>query len=94
MTLLSDDEISERLSGLEGWELSDDSTIVSERKLEDFSAALDYVNRAGALAEAANHHPDILLHSWNKVRLTLSTHSEGGLTAADFELAGRLAELA
>ena len=46
------------------------------------------------LAEAANHHPDILVHGWNKVRLTLSTHSEGGLTEADLALAARIDALA
>ena len=48
-----------------------------------------FVNRVAEAAEIANHHPDILLHGWNKVRLTLSTHSQGGLTDADFELAAR-----
>ena len=52
------------------------------------------MNRVGEAAEAANHHPDILLHGWNKVRLTLSTHSEGGLTEADFALAARIDGLA
>ena len=46
------------------------------------------------LAEQANHHPDILIHGWNKVRLTLSTHSEGGLTESDFALAARIDGLA
>ena len=45
------------------------------------------MNRVAELAESANHHPDILVHGWNKVRLTLSTHSAGGLTDADFALA-------
>jgi 4a-hydroxytetrahydrobiopterin dehydratase len=48
------------------------------------------VNRVAALAEAHNHHPDILVHDWNTLRLTLSTHSAGGLTAADFDLAAEL----
>jgi 4a-hydroxytetrahydrobiopterin dehydratase len=48
------------------------------------------VNRVGELAEAAGHHPDILLHGWNKVRLTLSTHSQAGLTEGDFDLAGQI----
>ncbi len=52
-----------------------------------------FVNRVAEAAEAANHHPDILVHGWNKVRLTLSTHSEGGLTEADFALAASLDEL-
>ena len=52
------------------------------------------MNRVADAAEEQNHHPDILIHGWNKVRLTLSTHSEGGVTDADFQLAGRLGSLA
>lgn len=59
----------------------------------DFGAALRFVNEVGGLAERANHHPDILLHDWNEVRLSLSTHSEGGLTGADFALAQQIDEL-
>jgi len=86
MALLSDEEVATRLGGLDGWSRDGDS-IVREWKLEDFAAAIAFVQRVAALAEAANHHPDILLHGWNKVRLTLSTHSQGGLTGADFDLA-------
>jgi 4a-hydroxytetrahydrobiopterin dehydratase len=53
-------------------------------------AAITLVDQAAELAEAANHHPDILVHGWNKVRLELSTHSEGGITQADLDLAGRI----
>jgi len=67
---------------------------VRERKLADFAAALAFVNRVGELAERANHHPDILLHGWNKVRLTLSTHSQDALTEADFNLAEQVDRLA
>jgi 4a-hydroxytetrahydrobiopterin dehydratase len=49
-----------------------------------------FVNRVAEAAEAANHHPDILVHGWNKVRLTLSTHSEGGITGNDLEMARRV----
>ena len=57
-------------------------------EFDDFAAAMAFVNAWRERAEAANHHPDILVHGWNKVRLTLSTHhSEGGLTEADFGLA-------
>lgn len=70
------------------------AAIVCERKLEDFAGAIALVNRVAELAESANHHPDILIHGWNKVRLTLSTHSEGGLTEADFEFAARIDRLA
>ena len=49
-------------------------------EFDDFAGAMAFVNRVADAAEEANHHPDILVHGWNKVRLTLSTHSEGGLT--------------
>jgi 4a-hydroxytetrahydrobiopterin dehydratase len=89
MALLSEDEIGQGLERLDGWRV-EDGALVLERKLEDFAGALVFVNRVGALAEAANHHPDILVHGWNKLRLTLSTHSEGGLTAADFDVASTI----
>jgi 4a-hydroxytetrahydrobiopterin dehydratase len=52
-----------------------------------------FVNHVAEVAEEADHHPDILVHGWNKVRLTLSTHSEGGLTDADHALAARIDEV-
>ncbi|HWF35404.1 MAG TPA: 4a-hydroxytetrahydrobiopterin dehydratase [Solirubrobacteraceae bacterium] len=85
--LLGDDEITERLAGSD-WEREGDE-IVREWKFDDFAAALAFVNRVAEVAEEANHHPDILLHGWNKVRLSLTNHSAGGLTETDFVLAGR-----
>ena len=64
-----------------------------ELKFDDFAAAIAFVDRVAELAEQANHHPDILVHGWNRVRLTLSTHSAGGLTDADFEMAKRIDQL-
>ncbi len=66
-----------------------------ERDFEfgDFAAALAFVNRVGDVAEEVGHHPDILVHGWNKVRLMLSGHSEGGLTDADHALARRIDEV-
>jgi len=66
-----------------------------ERDFEfaDFAAAMAFVNRVAGVAEADNHHPDILVHGWNKVRLMLATHSEGGLTDADHALARRIDEV-
>ena len=63
-------------------------------EFEDFAAAMKFVSAVADAAEAANHHPDILVHGSNKVRLTLSTHSEGGLTEKDHELARRIDGLA
>lgn len=90
MTLLNADEITARLP--DGWR-HEDGTIVHDRTLEDFAAAIAFVNAVADLAEAANHHPDLLVHGWNKVRLTLSTHSEGGITDADIALATQVAGL-
>ncbi len=90
MGLLSKAEIEERLDDVPEWRAGPDRTIVCERAFPDFASAIAFVNRVAELAEAANHHPDILVHGWNHVRLTLCTHSAGGLTEADFELASRI----
>jgi 4a-hydroxytetrahydrobiopterin dehydratase len=85
--LLSDSEIEELLRDSE-WRREGDE-IVRDWKFGDFSQAMAFVNRVAETAEDANHHPDILLHSWNKVRLSLTNHSAGGLTEPDFLMAGR-----
>ncbi|HTX45884.1 MAG TPA: 4a-hydroxytetrahydrobiopterin dehydratase [Solirubrobacteraceae bacterium] len=90
--LLSDQEIEARLGGSE-W-TREGEMIVRSWKFDDFAAALAFVNRVGEAAEEANHHPDILLHGWNNVKLSLTNHSAGGLTAVDFEMAGRFDDLA
>jgi len=89
MATLADAEIQERLAAVGDWH-AEQETIVRDFNFADFAAAIAFVNRVAELAEAANHHPDILIHGWNKVRLTLSTHSEGGLTDADFRLAAQI----
>jgi 4a-hydroxytetrahydrobiopterin dehydratase len=90
--LLSNDDIAARLGESE-WEREGDE-IVREWKLDDFAAAIAFVNRVAEAAEEANHHPDIYLHGWNKVRLSLTNHSAGGLTETDFVLAARFDGLA
>ena len=92
MTLLSDQEIEARLAASD-WR-RDGNSIAREWVFEDFGQAMAFVNRVGDAAETFNHHPDIHLHGWNKVRLELSTHSEGGLTQADFDMATRIDDLA
>ena len=71
------------------WRLEGEA-IVRDDEFADFAQAMAWVNRVAEAAEAANHHPDILVHGWNKVRLTLSTHSAGGLTGADIDMARRI----
>jgi 4a-hydroxytetrahydrobiopterin dehydratase len=85
--LLSDDEITRGLEGLR-WTRQGD-TIVTTVMRPDFVGSLAFVNAVGQLAEARNHHPDIAI-SWSKVTLTLSTHSAGGLTQSDLDLAAAI----
>jgi 4a-hydroxytetrahydrobiopterin dehydratase len=82
--LLPDQALAEALTNL-GWQREGDELVKSVTR-KDFAGALAYVNEVGALAEASNHHPDIAI-SWNKVTLRLSTHSAGGLTQLDVDLA-------
>ena len=91
MELLSDDEIAARLAELPGWERAG-ASITSVVTRADFRDALLYVGAVAYLAEAANHHPDILIQ-WNRVTFTLSTHSAGGLTTNDFALADKINKL-
>jgi len=86
---LSNAEIAERLGALSAWR-HEGSAIVAEVQLADFAAAIALVDRVAEVAEAANHHPDILVHDYRVLRLTLSTHSVGGLTHADLDLAAQL----
>jgi 4a-hydroxytetrahydrobiopterin dehydratase len=91
MRTLSDEEIERALAGGE-WR-RDGAAIVRDCKREDFNDAIAFVNSVAAVAERANHHPDILVHGWNNVRLELSTHSAGALTDADFALAAEIDRL-
>ena len=88
---LSDEEIDTRLKRL-AWEREGDG-IVREWRFDDFVEAIGFVDRVAEVAEEANHHPDILVHGWNKVKLALTDHSVGGLTATDFEMAARFDRL-
>ena len=83
--LLSDSEIEDRLRDND-WRREGDE-IIRDWKFGDFSEAMAFVSRVAEAAEEANHHPDILVHGWNKVRLSLTNHSAGGLTEPDFQMA-------
>lgn len=88
MALLDDKEIRGRLDQLRGWTREGDA-IRKTYTLDSFVAAIAFVNRIAELAERADHHPDIDIR-FDRVACTLSTHSEGGLTAKDFDLAQEL----
>jgi 4a-hydroxytetrahydrobiopterin dehydratase len=86
--LASDSSISDFTKTHQPWKRDGDA-LVGHFEFGDFGQALAFVNRVAARAEAANHHPDIDIR-WNKVRLVLSTHSEGGITQKDLDLARQL----
>jgi 4a-hydroxytetrahydrobiopterin dehydratase len=88
MAVLSDDEIQERLGDAGGWERDGDS-LRKVFELDDFKGSVDFVNRITPAAEEMNHHPDLAI-SWSKVTVSLSTHSQGGITESDFELARKI----
>ena len=91
MGLLSNDQVTKELQSLMGWSLVG-KEIKKTYELKDFVHAMGFVNSVALLAEKANHHPDIDIR-WNKVTLTLSTHSAGGLTEKDFKLAKEIDSL-
>jgi 4a-hydroxytetrahydrobiopterin dehydratase len=88
MARLNDTQIDEALDGVEGWERSGDA-IVKQFDKGDFKGSVEFVNRLTPEAEEMNHHPDLEI-SWKTVTVTITTHSEGGLTDGDFELARRI----
>lgn len=83
--LLTDDEVDAQLRG-SAW-VRQGNEIVRDYKLDNFTDAISLVNRIAQAAEERNHHPDILVHGWNNVRLSLTNHAAGGLTAVDLEMA-------
>src|SRR5262245_34142128 len=86
---LSEDQVSERVSRLGHWRREGD-WLIRDFQLENFKQAMELVNRVAAAAEALDHHPDILIHGWNRVRLSVTTHSVGSLTEKDFQLAEQI----
>lgn len=90
--LLTEDEIGAALAALPAWRREGD-TIVRGVKLVDFGASMSLVNAVAEAAEAADHHPDILIR-WNRVTFTLTTHAAKGLTRRDLSLAAEIDRLA
>jgi 4a-hydroxytetrahydrobiopterin dehydratase len=88
MALLSDSDIEERLGKLDGWSRDGDA-IVKTFENDDFVGSVKFVQALVEPAEEMGHHPDLEL-SWDKVKVTITNHAEGGLTENDFELAGKI----
>lgn len=86
--LLSESAVQQQLTTLPGWQV-EVSVLVKEFRFTSYLAGIEFVRRVAVLAEAMNHHPDLLV-GWRKVTVRLTTHSAGGLTRLDFELAGQI----
>lgn len=86
--ILSDDELSAAVSGLDGWTV-DGRSLRKALKFDNFALALAFVNRVATIAEEADHHPDITF-GWGYVDLALTTHDRGGITDVDIVTAARI----
>ena len=91
MSKLNQDQINSNLSKYLGWSFENES-ISKQFQFKDFIDALSFVNTVGLESEKMDHHPDILMFAWNKVKITISTHSAGGVTEKDFALAQKIEE--
>lgn len=88
MPKLSEKAVSEKLKALAGWERSGEA-IVKTYTFDTFLDGIDFINRVAGIAEDVDHHPDITVH-YRRVTFTLWTHSEGGLTERDLDLAEKI----
>ncbi|MBC7899958.1 MAG: 4a-hydroxytetrahydrobiopterin dehydratase [Saprospiraceae bacterium] len=84
-------EVENGLAGLEGWK-AEDGKLKKRLKFENFTESLAFVNKAGAVAEKADHHPDIKF-GWGFAEFEITTHDSGGITAFDFDLAEKIDDL-
>lgn len=91
MSKLNQNQINTNLSKLSGW-IFENESISKQFQFKDFIEALSFVNAVGLESEKMDHHPDILMFGWNKVKITISTHNAGGVTEKDFSLASKIEE--
>jgi 4a-hydroxytetrahydrobiopterin dehydratase len=92
MTRLTSDELATRLAELPGWEV-EAGMLTKTYTVRSFAHGVLFIAAIGQLAEAANHHPDVNLHGYSQVTVSLVTHSEGGVTEKDCDLAARVEAL-
>lgn len=86
---LTREDFTPLLQQINNWSVANDQKIEREFKFKNFKQTLEFVNKLGTIAEEQQHHPDILLYSWNKVKITYWTHDIGGLSLNDFIMAAK-----
>ncbi len=87
---LTSHEFEQYLKKVKTWQVIDNKKISKNFKFKDFSKALVFVNKIAEIAEKEGHHPDIFIHNYNQVKVTLSTHAIGGLSTNDFVIAFKI----
>ncbi|GBD34183.1 Putative pterin-4-alpha-carbinolamine dehydratase [bacterium HR34] len=87
---LSKEECEKLLKQLKGWDLVDYKKISKNLQFQDFKESMEFVNKVADVSERENHHPDILIYQWNKVKIEIYTHAIGGLSENDFILAAKI----
>jgi len=90
MVQLSSKEVRQKLTKIEGWKMYRSKSVQRKFRLKDFNSAVAFVNRLASIANDANHHPDIVLQNYSEVIVRTMTHSVGGITNKDFDLAKKI----
>lgn len=83
-------EVDELLKSVKGWKALGNQQLDQDFKFKNFDKAIEFINKVAEIAKSENHHPNIYLHDWNQVKITLSTHAIGGLSENDFILAAKI----
>ena len=92
MQRFTENLVKEKLANLKNWNIEKNS-LIKEFELKNFTNAIAFIVKIGIEVEKMDHHPDLLLHGWNKVKVTLSTHDAGGITENDFSLAQQIEKI-
>ncbi|MCZ7542760.1 MAG: 4a-hydroxytetrahydrobiopterin dehydratase [Anaerolineae bacterium] len=92
-TTMSEAEVQEKLVQHPGWTLGEDGQLHAEFRFKNFAQTLLFVNAVGHLAEAADHHPDLFIHGYKYLKVSLMSHDVGGVTARDFRLIAQIGAL-
>lgn len=87
---LTKEEYKPYLEKVNEWKVKNKKKITKDFEFENFEEALEFVNQVGEIAEEENHHPDILLHDWNQIKITIMTHAINGLSENDFIIASKI----
>ena len=90
---MKEDEIKENLAKVDNWKVIDNHHLINDYKFKNFKEVINFVNKILPLAEEMNHHPNLFIHSYKKLKIVLFTHSENKITDKDYNLAKKIDEI-